>query len=371
MSKKPTISKEAQVLLKLLRIALGTEPRMYFGELVNPFPDDVNWKEVIRLSYEHKVSALAVDGLKLSGYDIYQGLNEQQAKELKTIVEPWFEDVAKTEQSYTYYVEVLKTLCQLFAANGLKTIILKGYGLSLNYPIPSHRGAGDIDIYLVDENNNQASEVGDRIITDAFGIAVEMDKIEHHTHFTFKGIVVENHYNLSVAQYKSESVNLLNSKLKSENVKNLIPITQINGAFIPSPDFNAMYLMRHICAHFHGFKNDLRQLCDWTMFLRSNIKPNWSDVFEFWSLSQMQDFANGINNFSVDSLDLKPELIPNRHPNSRESAIVLDTVFYELKHTGIRNFAYYFKTREKIDLVSDKHWLQLTLEHVLNHICKK
>ena len=94
MPKKYEISTEAQVLLKLLRIALGTEPIGADGRQqaddtpmaadgkataeeaapaqkgstqVEPFPSDINWREVIRLSYEQKVSSLAVDGLKASG----------------------------------------------------------------------------------------------------------------------------------------------------------------------------------------------------------------------------------------------------------------------------------------------------------------
>lgn len=135
------------MLLRLLRIALGTERVAADGRPVEPFPQDINWREVIRLSYEQKVSALAADGLKVSGYDLYEGLNDKQTEELRQIVTSWVNDIANIEQSYDYYVSVLTALCQIFSVNGLKTVILKGYGLSLNYPIPSHRGAGGILIF--------------------------------------------------------------------------------------------------------------------------------------------------------------------------------------------------------------------------------
>jgi len=65
---------------------------------------------VVRLSYEHKVSALAVDGFQMTGVDLCDGLTEEKANALKSVLVPWIKDVENTEWSYCYYVEVLKTL---------------------------------------------------------------------------------------------------------------------------------------------------------------------------------------------------------------------------------------------------------------------
>lgn len=163
---------------------------------MEPFPSAIDWKEVIRLSYQHKVMALAVDGLKESLYDPYIGLNENEVVTLKSLFESWFNDVEKTEQSYIYYAEVINTLCQVFHLHGLKLIILKGYGLSFNYPIPSHRGAGDIDIFLIDDNGHPATERGNQIVKEFLRLEVTKENDEHHSTFTFKNITVENHYEL-------------------------------------------------------------------------------------------------------------------------------------------------------------------------------
>jgi len=80
MSTTPIISQDYDILLKLLRIALGTEPLDAQGQPKEPFPAEVNWPEVIRLSYKQKVSSLAVDGLKASGYDPCRGLTDQKAE---------------------------------------------------------------------------------------------------------------------------------------------------------------------------------------------------------------------------------------------------------------------------------------------------
>lgn len=148
MPKKYEISTEAQVLLKLLRIALGTEPLKEDGTPVEPFPEGVDWAEVKRLACEQNVSALAADGLNASGFIIPD----------TTISDSWIDEVLNIEINYNYYLQVLATLCQIFSTNGLEPVILKGYGLSSDYPVPSHRGAGDIDIFALDENNKLATE---------------------------------------------------------------------------------------------------------------------------------------------------------------------------------------------------------------------
>lgn len=84
---------------------------------------------MIRLAYKQKVPTLAVDGLTASEYDPREGSFAS-----------WFEDVKNSDESYAYYLTVLSTLCQIFSANGLKPVILKGYGLSRDYPIPSQGG---------------------------------------------------------------------------------------------------------------------------------------------------------------------------------------------------------------------------------------
>ena len=204
MPTKLTISIEAQILMKLLRIALGTEPMAADGRPMEPFPSDINWREVIRLSYEQKVSALAVDGLKASGYDPREPL-----------FKPWFDDVKNNEESYAYYLTVLSTLCQIFSANGLKPVILKGYGLSKNYPVPSHRGAGDIDIYLLDEDGKPAAERGDEILEKQLGLRqLHPEKSdEHHSVFVFKGINIENHHELVSTYFDKASDDTLRQSL--------------------------------------------------------------------------------------------------------------------------------------------------------------
>lgn len=67
-------------------------------------------------------------------------------------------------------------------------MLLKGYGVSLDYPIPAHRPCGDIDIWLFGQQ-----EHADALLHREKGTAINLEK-HHHTVFSLDGITVENHY---------------------------------------------------------------------------------------------------------------------------------------------------------------------------------
>ena len=156
------MSPTTEVLFKLLRIALGNEKDF-------SLPLSVNWKEVIDLSFEQGVAAIAVDGLQRL-YDAVEGSSSSNASlgssgssslvsslstldspELEDLKYEWFGEVMNAEQDYEAHRSAISHLVHFYESQGVKMMLLKGYGLSLNYPIPSHRPVGDIDIYLLDE----------------------------------------------------------------------------------------------------------------------------------------------------------------------------------------------------------------------------
>lgn len=281
MSETYEISQEGQVICKLLRVALGTEPMTEDGKQLTLCPSLINWDEVIRLSYKHKVSALAVDGLNISGFKMPESV----------VADSWLNDVQNTEASYSYSIEVLTTLCQIFRANGLKPIILKGYGLSLDYPIPSHRGSGDIDIYLIDEDGNPAAEKGNQIARSILGLKVMLEENEHHSQFVFKGITVENHYELMGANRRGKEELYLKQLLKKMAIQG-----NDNGIFIlPSYTFNVIFMLMHMFTHFYHGQMSLRLLCDYfTLHQNHHNEIDWECVSSALEKGNMASFYNGV-----------------------------------------------------------------------------
>lgn len=360
MSKKPIISKEAQFLLKLLRIALGTEePNLDAAHALPLEGGDGGrlWHEVIRLSYEHKVSALAADGLK----KLLEAENAgDQISRLPDypIIKTWFDDVKNVEYGYAYYVEVLKTLCQIFVDHGLTPIILKGYGLSLNYPIPSHRGAGDIDIFLIDKEGNPAAEKGDQIAREVLGVEVERKPKIHHSHFTFKGIMVENHHEIVGANWGGKRENEFKKYIKEEIVKSTIIVEDFR---LTSPTFDAIFLVQHMFSHSYCATLSFRQFNDLATLVQIHSKEiNWTYIISIFRQFGLYEYAQGIYGilikyFGIKSDSLAKELFCN---DDMSYHVINDmTTYGKSKYKGVRNFTYHFRNRWHHKFFNKRHWL--------------
>lgn len=179
-------------------------------------------------------------------------------------------------------------------------MLLKGYGLSLNYPIPSHRPLGDIDIYLWD-----LWRYADQMVEQKLGIAVDHSH-HHHSVFHFEGQMVENHYDfINVHSHRSNKrVEKLFKSLaddKCKAVSHHLP----NGKqiYFPSPDLNAVYVSRHNACHFASEQMNLRQLLDWVLFVdKHNDKVDWSMFWKEVEKMGMTKFVLCMNAIAVKEL---------------------------------------------------------------------
>lgn len=71
----------------------------------------------------------------------------------------WALTAEEQEKRYRRQQKKAAKMAAAFAENGIRMLVLKGLGLSRDYPVPAHRECGDIDIYLFG-----ASDEGDRLL---------------------------------------------------------------------------------------------------------------------------------------------------------------------------------------------------------------
>ncbi len=262
------ITPSAHTLFHLLRSALGSQS----AEMI---PSDIDWKEVIDLSFEQGVAAMLADGIdKATKTKIDEGLELLDSPELEDLKYEWFGSVFQAEEDYRQHLESISSLARTYAQAGISMMLLKGYGLGLNYPIPEHRSTGDIDVYLFNENEDEnenrsllpAWKRGDELIR-SLDIVVE-EGHEHHTTFQFRGQMVENHYDFFNTKVHRDAPSI-EAKLKALSAngsrEHLLPDgTKI---LLPSADFNVIFLIRHLGQHFAGERITLRQILDYGLFL--------------------------------------------------------------------------------------------------------
>ena len=229
----------------------------------------------------------------------------------------------QAEQDYDAYRTILRDLVSFYNSEGIPVLLLKGYGLSLNYPIPSHRPTGDIDIYLFGE-----WERADEVMKTKKGVRIN-NSHHHHSVFKFKGLSVENHYDF-LNIYAHRSSRRIEAILK-ELVENEWTEYKLDDATIrlPGANFNALFILRHNASHFASVEMNLRQVLDWLLFVKKyHLQIDWSWLYSILRKENMIRFANTLNSIGVEYFGFDQTLFPE----IEEDHSLVQRVFNEILH---------------------------------------
>ena len=291
------IDRGSDTLLNLIAVAIG-------NRLDYSVPKETYWESIIQSSYTQGVAGVLYDGFqKLYGLhpDEFFSLD----KEKKAIKRDWFGSVLSMEASFENHMRVVKDLSVFYESNGIKMLLLKGIGLSVYYPIPSHRPTGDIDIYLYGQQKE-----GDKLISSQKGIKIKTSS-EHHTVFSFDGITVENHYDFINTKIRrsGKTFDSLLKELVGEPSKLVY-----DSILVPNPQFNLLFLMKHMSGHFASEGITLRHILDWALFINTEfIHLDWDSFYSICQSYNTDRFISAINAICIDYLGFKPELFPIKY----------------------------------------------------------
>ena len=213
---------------------------------------DVCWAKVKEDAERQGVQGLCFDALEL--------LPAEKRPDKEILLE-WLRQVVGMERLYESHKRTIDALAGFYQQNGIRMMLLKGYGLSRYWPKPEHRPVGDMDIYL-----GGCWQEADRLVGERLGIKVD-DGHEHHTCFTFQGVSVENHYDIvnTKAHVTARELETLFKRIATLDKPLKMEKSEI---FLPSPTLNAIFLIRHLGQHFAGAQSTLRQLLDWGFFMQ-------------------------------------------------------------------------------------------------------
>ncbi len=279
------------ILFLLTRVGLGGEAAWkWVGE-------KIDWGAVIKLAAAQGVLAIAWDGLQRLIANDQIPANELPSRD---ILLRWVANIDSIEKSYAKQKAAIRKLATFYNRNGFEMMLLKGYGLSLCYPTPEHRPCGDIDIWLYGRQQE-----ADTLLSQKHGVKINEDK-HHHTTFTVNGILVENHYNFL-------NINSHNSNMEFEQILRAVvdrePSTKIDidgeSVALPSPNFNALFLLRHSAGHFVTAETVLRHLCDWAVFVsRYGNEVDWVRINEIAKRFNLDRFLAISNRICVEYLGI-------------------------------------------------------------------
>lgn len=227
-----------------------------------------SWERIYRMAADHGLSAVVWDGIRR--------LPAAQQPPRETRIR-WALSAEKLEERYRHQQQTASKLAARFSEEGLRMLLLKGLGLSRDYPLPEHRECGDIDIYLYGE-----SDKGDRILHE-IGAHPYFD-VPKHSEYVWDGVLIENHRTiLNVRRNRTErELNaVLVRLLEKEGTHGLAP-----GIQAPRATFNAIFLIRHAAVHFQKEGIVLRHLCDWACFLTRH----WDEIDHALFRTAMEDY---------------------------------------------------------------------------------
>lgn len=288
------VNQSADILSKLLSISLGHESDFQL------LPD-IDWTDVVNLSYTQGVSALAFDGLqKIYSHDDNVALGID-APELEKLKYEWLGHTISVEIDYKNHVNVLCELLHFYNNQCIPSLVFKGYALSLLYPEPSHRQFSDIDIY-----HFHLGEFSDIISTSFLGVKIDQNGDKHST-FIYKGILVENHKSF-IEDSVFRSLEAIEAILEEET-KNCTLI-EINShkitVQIPSDFMNAIYLPIHSASHFFRGEMTIRHVVDWACFINQRgTNVDWTCVDMIIRKNGFYKFYSTINSIIKDKLGVE------------------------------------------------------------------
>ena len=254
------VSNSREILLKLVRIAMGWESDL-------SLPLSVNWADVLRIAYEQGVASIAFDGYQKyidNNPSVQSFLSIRSNDNLKGQI---LGDLLTTESNYFNHLTAISKLSDVLAIHHIPFMVMKGFSCAQYYPIPKHRSCGDIDIYpgeMFSESNEALKTAGIEVSS----------KYYRHSTSKINGVMVENHRILCDLRGPRRQTRALEWQLEylaKESLEKggdaVIDGHIIPGAIFPSANFNALFLPWHVSAHFEFERVVIRHLLDWALFL--------------------------------------------------------------------------------------------------------
>lgn len=326
-------------LCKLVALGLGNDATMS--------NQDVDWKKLYTLSIKHVVAAICIDGMSATGLE--HSCLQNIPKQIKL---QWVSSVMQTEKIYNRQRDIIERLAEIYNEEGLQILLLKGYGLSMNYPNPRHRICGDIDIYMFGDGGK-----ADRLIEKKFGIKSKQNEDKHST-FPFEGIMVENHASIINTAIHPNTLSLEYYFEEEAKKAESIDIGKIT-CYVPTVNMNALFLSYHIAGHFCHDETNLRQLCDWATFVMHEGKNvDWNMVKLKAKETGFFKFLCCINGIVIDKLGVPRDCLPKWERNHQLEERVLSNILNygnKIPNTVVEKIKRFWKNRWKYKLVYNEN----------------
>lgn len=281
-------SDNKEAFFSLVRLGIGHD-----GGL---FPENVDWKVIDALVLDQGLEAVVLDGVERL---------PAEKRPPMPVLRQWIgETFQEYECRYDAYCKAIAEMAAFYNGHGFKMMVLKGYACGLDWPKPEHRPCGDIDIWLFGRQKEADAYL------ESSGSGVKIDRSHHHhTVFSWGKFTVENHYDF-INTHAHRSSRRFEKKLKELAWKDYRE-KELEGAtvYLPSVDFNFLFLLRHMANHFVGKEMTLRQLLDWAFMVeRYHEEICWEEDLAFLESNGLLRYFNLMALMCVERLGFSRDI---------------------------------------------------------------
>ena len=284
--------KEIDIAFQLVKAALDGQAPSFGTQPI----ETSTWWSLFQLMQRNHLAAMTAE--TVATLDV--------SREVKI---PWLAEQDKATSWFHHQLEVQEDIRDVMWHHGIETLVLKGTHTAQYYPRPEMREFGDLDLYFYDRH-----EDADRVARKDLGVEVT-NEAHHHSRYNYRGVTVESHYDFVNRHYPPS--NQRYEALLKELVSNPSP----KSGEVPvraekcAPDFEVLFLLRHMAGHFAASRITMRDLVDWTLTCRALEKQtDWRKVEQTIQTYGMKRFAQALCTIASRRLGMTPPLAFNGGP---------------------------------------------------------
>ena len=302
---------EQEFLLNLVRASV-------VGDTGFAVPESLDWPFLIEEASRQNVSVIASDGLqKLFDAGVYKVSGDKEEKRAKA---RWFAKTMKYEQRFADQLAAAKRMGEWFAAEGIQTVVLKGFTISECYPIPSHRYSADLDCFLIQ-------------VVEKHGVEVSRDYYKNSS-FTITGLHVENH-KFCTPFRGNDTLRRLERLLQEMILQGSLTEFSDTGLLMPPALASALFLTEHAYSHFLHEGLNLRHILDWSLFHRRHQSDvDWAEFEQYvdeFGFRRFYDVFSHVGEYVLGEREYSSLTAPERR--------MMDSVWAGLDlHESVRGF---------------------------------
>lgn len=271
----------------------------------------IDWNDYLKYCSRQGIIGLVFDGLQRSNLKIE-----------KTVLFKWLSFYQSIKAQNVLVNKRIRQITKLFEQKGFRSCILKGQANGQMYPHPEIRCSGDIDIWIEGQKDNIIKIVRDIAPNAKYSI--------HHIKMPiFKDVSVEVHYRpIYLTNWFDDGK--LQRYTKEEEKRQFSNTVLLGDTEIGSltDDFNVVYQLLHMFAHFCSTRNNFKQFIDYYYLLQRNINIQYRKECEYWIRSLgLYKYASGIMWIMSAVLGLENRFLI-LEANEKEGKLILEESFY-------------------------------------------